>query len=204
MNREVLGNIFEPFFTTKEAGRGTGLGLSVVYGIVRQHNGWISVRSDPGRGSTFRVFLPALALKAENVRRETRPIRLPRGRGEKVLMVEDDRGVLSFAATALRANGFEVFEARNAGEAERIFSREGGGIDMIFIDVVLPDVNGLELLDRLLGKKEELKVLMTSGYTDSRSQWTRINERGIPFLQKPYSLSQMVDMVHEVIHAAGN
>ena len=197
MDEEIMQHIFEPFFTTKKAG--AGLGLSVVYGIVKQHEGWINVYSEPGQGSTFKVYLPALALKPEDEIEETISLEELQGSGERILLVEDDRDVREVLIRTLAESGYVVFEAANAKEGLHVFEREEGNFHLVFADVVLPDLSGLELVDQLLSSNPQLRVLLSSGYTDDRSQWPVIRERGFRFLQKPYALADLLRVIREVI-----
>ncbi len=199
MNKKTIQHIFEPFFTTKEAGKGTGLGLSVVYGIVKQHEGWINVSTNSGLGSTFRIYLSASSVEPEDEVKEANPLQKLQGSGERILLVEDEEGVRGFVSEVLRGNGYSVAEAANVQEALDIFDREKGDFHLIFSDVVLPDKSGLHLVDRLLSYKPELRVLLSSGYTDQKSQWSLIQEREIRFLQKPYALADLLQAVKAVI-----
>ncbi len=199
MNKKTVQHIFEPFFTTKEAGKGTGLGLSVIYGIVKQHEGWINVSSKPGLGTVFRVYLPASSVKSEDEARKADPVQKIQGSGERILLVEDEEGVRGFASEALRGSGYVVIEAANVQEALDIFEREKGDFHLILSDVVLPDNSGLHLVDQLLSYKPDLQVLLSSGYTDQKSQWLLIRERKFRFLQKPYALADLLQAVKEVM-----
>jgi PAS domain S-box-containing protein len=195
MDEETLGRLYEPFYSTKEPDRGTGLGLSVVYGIVKRNRGWISVDSVRGSGTVFDVFLPVADADGKADIPAEGETRGARGRGERVLVVEDQEKVRSFAATILKDNNYVVFEAGSAGEALGIFEREEGDIDLLFSDVVLPGESGLHLVDELLRKKKDLAVLLTSGYTDQRGQLDIINERRYELLLKPYSLDDLLARV---------
>ncbi|HDY71923.1 MAG TPA: response regulator, partial [Nitrospirae bacterium] len=203
MDKEILQHIFEPFFSTKEAGKGTGLGLSVVYGIVKQHGGWVNVYSEPGQGSIFKVYLPAFFATADDKTEETVPLQGLRGNGERILLVEDETEVLEFAVRVLAENNYSVFKAANAKEAMDIFEREKGDFHVVFSDVVLPDKNGLQLVNQLLSHKPGLRVLLSSGYADRKTQWPLIRKMGFRFLQKPYALSDLLLAVREVLGQAG-
>ena len=202
MDQDVLQHIFEPFFTTKEAGKGTGLGCSVVYGIVQQHDGWINVTSQPGCGTTFRIYLPAIEEKPRVEQDEHPPLDQLDGHGERILLVEDEEGVRAFAQKALERHGYSVLVATNAREALEIFAREGGAFDLVLSDVVLPDISGVQLVDHLLTGKPGLKVLLTSGYADQKSQWPIIRDRGFPFIQKPYSLADLLSLIRDIVAPA--
>jgi len=188
MEEEIIQHIFEPFFTTKQQRNGSGLGLSVVYGIVKQHEGWITVSSRPRRGSRFQVYLPASFPKPEEKAREQTQLNELRGSGERILLIEDHREVREFAKRALNRSGYRVISAADAEEAEDIFAKERGNFHLVLSDVVLPGRSGVLLAERLLSLKPDLRVMLTSGYADERSQWPLIRERGFAFLQKPYTL----------------
>jgi CheY-like chemotaxis protein len=196
----VLPHIFEPFFSTKGPGKGTGLGLSVVYGIVRQHSGWITVSSLNGKGTTFDVYLPTVKEKAATTSDEKISIKDFKGDGERILVVEDAQGIREFLRTALAESGYNAFIASNCAEAKQLFSQHKGRFDLVFSDVVLPDKSGIELVEDLLEKKPDLKVLLSSGYTDQKSQWAIIQNKKMPFLQKPYSLLFLLRLIKEVIN----
>ena len=214
MDEKVLEHIFEPFFSTREADGGTGLGLAVVYGIVKEHRGWINVTSTPGEGSTFRVYLPAVFLKSGKARKaKLRPARASAPKGAaapahiaapvKVLLVEDEPGVRDFAEAVLKNAGFEVRAASDSKGAIKIFEETGGDFHLVFSDVVLPDKNGLLLVEELLKMSPLLAVVLASGYTDSRSNWERIKEKGFTFIQKPYSTEKLLDAMREVLAVQG-
>lgn len=199
MHDDTLEHVFEPFFSTKE--QGTGLGLAVVYGIVRNHNGWINVYSRPDQGSTFQVYLPAFSERGVRDEREGSKTALQslRGRGERVLLVEDEEGVREYARKALGRNGYVIFEASCVEEALNIFDREEGRFQLVLSDVVLPGRSGLQLVDDLLLRNPGLPMLLSSGYTDRKSQWAVIKERGFRYLQKPYTLSELLRAVKDAL-----
>jgi len=199
MDKETISHIFEPFFTTKEVGKGTGLGLSVVFGILKQHNGWINVYSEPGQGSSFRVYLESLFVEGKEETEEEISLQELHGHGERVLLVEDEEMLREFATGVLCENGYTVFTANNVKEALDLYEREKGEFQLVFSDVVLPDKTGIELVDHLLSKKPELKVLLASGYLNGKSQWTKIQERGFNFVQKPYTLEGLLKAVTKAI-----
>jgi len=201
MDEETIAHIFEPFYTTKGPGEGTGMGLAVVYGIVNQHKGWIDVESSPGQGTTFRIYLPALTgADAEESRKEV-PIETLRGEGERVLLVEDEESVRGLVERTLLENGYTVFSAATVKEALEIFAREKEAFHLILSDVILPDETGIQLVERLLSKKPELQVLLCSGYTEQKSQWSIIEERAFHFLQKPYTMTSLLQTVRKILIA---
>jgi PAS domain S-box-containing protein len=197
IDNKVIPQIFEPFFTTKA--KGTGLGLSVVYGIVKQHNGWIDVNSEPGGGTTFGIYFPALASgEEENLEQELSLMEFG-GNGENILFVEDETGVREISAKALRDYGYKVTEAGNAGDAHKILEEQNGNFQVVVSDIVLPDKSGIEFTENIQSLHPNIKILLTSGYADHRSHWTDVVKKGIPFLQKPYSLVDLLKIVKEVV-----
>ncbi len=196
---ELHDRIFDPFFTTKGSD-GTGLGLSVIYSIVEQHGGGLEVDSAPGLGTAFHVYLPATG---ETVTTPTpAPIereQLIRGAGQRLLLIEDEEAVNRFVTTALSQHGYEVIPAKSVGEAWSVFESEDGRFDMIFSDAVLPDGNGVDLIDRVLACKPGLPALLSSGYTDKDGLLRLAAEREISFLQKPYSLPELLHTVDGVL-----
>jgi signal transduction histidine kinase len=201
MDPETLEHIFEPFFSTKEFGKGSGLGLSVVYGIIKEHNGWIQVVSKVDQGSTFEIYLPHHSELPEGAEKSDQKITMDKyhGKGERILLIEDEDNVRRFASRALGRCGYKVFEASDNEEAIRIFEKEKGKFHLIFSDVVLPDDTGIKLVERFLSVNPDICVLLTSGYTDQKSQWQVIKERGYPFLQKPYTMSNLLIAVRNAI-----
>ena len=197
MSKSTLEHIFEPFYSTKEFGKGSGLGLSVVYGIIQQHKGWIDVQSEKGHGSTFKIYLPIASKKAESKNRIDLPHHIRKGNGERILIIEDEDSVRHFAKRALEKGGYQVFVASDDKEALRIFQQEKGNFQLVFSDVVLPNTNGIKLAENLLKQNPEIKIILTSGYTDQKSQWKIIREKGFPYLQKPYTFAVLLKTIGE-------
>jgi len=197
MNEHTLQRIFEPFFTTKELGKGTGLGLATVYGIVKQSGGYIRVTSSMGHGSTFEVYFPvsdqALSSSAKEAPQET-----PVGRGETVLLVEDEDSVRMAARKALSRGGFNVVEARNGEEALQRW-RERSEVDLVVSDLVMPEMGGRELATRLREDAPRLKVLFTSGYTDDAGIRQGALAQGMGFLSKPFTPEALVRKAREML-----
>jgi len=198
MDRETLARVFEPFFTTKEMGKGTGLGLSTAFGIVKQSAGSIWVYSEPGKGATFKVYLPATG-DAPAERPAPAPPSELRG-GETVLLVEDEDQVRSLAAAILRKYGYRVLEAREGAEA---IARAGGDgpVDLLLTDVVMPGMGGAVLAEKLLALRPSMRVLFMSGYTDDAIVRHGILEAGVAFLQKPFVPEVLARRVREALDA---
>ena len=197
MDKETQRNIFEPFFTTKGMGKGTGLGLSTVQGIVAQSGGYIDVYSEPGHGTTFKIYLPALTeLAADTGQVAATPV--VRGH-ETVLVVEDQHGVLQYAVAALSAYGYRVLKAGNRSEAVQAFEQERGCIDLVLTDVIMPNGSGRELADELERRQPGIKVLFMSGYTDEAIAHHGVLEEGAEFIQKPFSPQQLATKVRQVL-----
>jgi PAS domain S-box-containing protein len=199
MHKEILQHIFEPFFSTKTIGDNSGLGLSVVYGIVKQNNGWIVVTSEPQHGSRFEIYLPAVKKKKSNKIKDEFSIEDLQGHGERILIVEDAEVVLEFAALALSENGYIPTMASNVVSALNIFKKEKGNFDLLFSDMVLPDKSAIELIDELLQIKPDLKILLSSGYSEYSLHKSFNYKDDIHFLNKPYSLVHLLKSVKEVL-----
>ncbi|MBI5385308.1 MAG: PAS domain S-box protein [Verrucomicrobia bacterium] len=197
MNEAVLKQIFEPFFTTKEAGQGTGLGLATVYGIVKQHQGWVSVESAVGRGTTFRVYLPS----AEPANAGPAPAEEPSPRGtETIFVVEDDDLVRRTVAASLGRLGYVVLEARHGLEALQRWEECAGRVDLLLTDMVMPKgMTGLELADHLRAQKPELKVIISSGYSADLVHLGPEALQSFRFLAKPYSPKTMARCVRDCL-----
>ncbi|RJO64884.1 MAG: PAS domain S-box protein [Myxococcales bacterium] len=191
MSEEVKQHLFEPFFTTKPPGQGTGLGLATIYGAVQQANGAIEVHSDPGKGTTFKLYLPRVAEKAERLKREE-PARVPQandmpGGNETVLLVEDEAVVRELGILILKRLGYKVLHAENGGEAIMLVEEFKNPIDLLITDVVMPGMNGRDLAERLTHMKPEMKVLYASGYTADVIAQHGVLEAGLNFIGKPYT-----------------
>ena len=199
MPPEIKELIFEPFFTTKEEGKGTGLGLSTIYGIVKQSGGTIWVYSEPGRGTTFKIYLPRVEEETGAPPMQDNAGHLPRG-DETVLVVEDDPSLRALAARVLRYQGYKVLEATNGDEAIAI-ARENiqGKIHLLLTDVVMPHMGGRELVRRMKTLHSEIRVLFISGYTDHAITHHAGLKPGTPFLQKPFSPTALAKKVREVL-----
>ena len=199
MDSMTQARIFEPFFTTKEQGKGTGLGLAVCYGIVKQAGGHIWVYSEPGRGTTFKVFLPRSEQEEEvDTAAETSPVTSLAG-SETVLVVEDEPVVRSLAVRALVDQGYRVLQAADGSGALTVSRAYDGELHLLVTDVVMPGMNGKELADRLAVERQGLRVLYVSGYTDHAVVRHGVLEEGIAFLSKPFDLRELTRTVREVL-----
>jgi PAS domain S-box-containing protein len=200
MDSLIKTHLFEPFFTTKGPGKGTGLGLATVYGIVTQSGGAIRVDSEPGQGATFTIDFPRVDAPAD-LRDPGIPAAAPQG-SETVLLVEDEPAVRGLARDILHQQGYTVLEAADGDEALRVGREHGGPIHLLVTDVVMPQMGGRELSDRLKAGRREIKVLYVSGYTDDAILHQGVSETGTAFLPKPFSPSALAHKVREVLDAA--
>jgi len=198
MDRPTLAHIFEPFFTTKGVGKGTGLGLATVYGIVKQNEGFINVYSEPGRGTTFRIYLPrVISEKAATVKGHI-PAR-PQGGTETILLVEDEPMILELSRLWLEELGYQVIAASSPSEAIRRAGEHEGMIHLVMTDVVLPEMNGRELVKRLLARYPNVKSLFMSGYTADVIAHHGILEEGIHFIPKPFTIDGLAVKVRKAL-----
>jgi PAS domain S-box-containing protein len=199
MDAEALSHLFEPFFTTKEQGRGTGLGLATVYGIVTQSGGGISVESEPGKGSTFRIYLPRFEEEeVQAVQPEAALLRLPRG-SETILLVDDEDAVRDLVRQMLQLCGYTVLEASGGEEALEVSGRYEGAIHLMVTDVMMPEMNGREVADRLGPLRPDMRVLYMSGYTDDEIVRQGVLGADVAFLQKPFAPEALARKVREVL-----
>ena len=197
MSRETLGRVFEPFFTTKAVGQGTGLGLATVYGLVKQADGYVWVYSEPGIGTTFKIYFPVISSQEPVTPEPEPPPSL--GSGEVVLIVEDEPDVMRMAVRALREAGYTVLEASGGREALDILIEAGERIRLVVTDVVMPAMTGRELVSRIAEFRPNLPVIFMSGYTDEDVIRRGLMERGRRFLQKPFSPDTLARQVHQAL-----
>jgi signal transduction histidine kinase/ActR/RegA family two-component response regulator len=198
MSREMQARVFEPFFTTKEPGRGSGIGLATVYGIVKQSRGTIWLDSEPGRGSTFTVYLPATDELPEPAVELPRPATLPRG-SETILLVEDEEAVRELVRETLGAQGYVAIEARHGAEALVLAERHAGPIDLVLTDVVMPGLGGRELVERLQGTRPGLRALFISGYGADTLVRRGALRYGAEYLAKPFTAAALATRVRRVL-----
>ncbi len=197
-----LNRIFDPFYTTKEKSMGTGLGLSVVFGIIKGHKGWINVESQPGQGTVFKLYFPAYDVddcqaverqKSHHLSRELK------GNAECVLIVEDDENVLGFIKEMLTGTGYQVFTASDPRQAIQLFQQEQHAIDLVISDVIMPMMTGLELAREIRKIRPQVKIILGSGYTEKRVDPAEIKKRGYQFVHKPYSMTTLLKTIKQTI-----
>jgi PAS domain S-box-containing protein len=198
MSKETRDKIFEPFFTTKEVGKGTGLGLAMVYGIVKQHNGYITVYSEPGEGTVFKIYLPLVAVKAEGEKEALIPAVLAGGT-ETILVAEDDPALRKLDMTVLGEFGYNVITAEDGEDAIKKFMEHKDKIDMCILDMIMPKKSGKEVYERIREMRPGIKVLFASGYAADRTQMERLIREGLDYVQKPISPRNLLKKIREVL-----
>jgi two-component system cell cycle sensor histidine kinase/response regulator CckA len=198
MDREIQSHLFEPFFTTKDVGKGTGLGLATVYGIVKQNDGFINVYSEPARGTTFKIYLPGHAAEAEQIHKEGWQAPAMRGH-ETVLLVEDEPAILKLTTMMLERQGYRVLAASTPGEAMRVAKEYAGEIHLLMTDVVMPEMNGRDLAENLMASYPGLKRLFMSGYSVDVIAHHSVLDKDVHFIQKPFSLHDLAAKVREAL-----
>ena len=204
MDSETLSRIFEPFFSTKEVGKGTGLGLATVYGIVKQHRGWIEVTSQVGKGTSFKVFLPATGKTAEQQADTAFRNRKIKGGQETILLVEDEPDLRELVREILQGYSYNVISANNGVEALKVWDQHDGRVDLLLTDLVMPEgMNGRDLATRLRQRKPGLKIIYTSGYSAGVVGDEPSREDGL-FLQKPYRPPALADLVRKCLDGTAN
>lgn len=198
MDKKTLNQIFEPFFTTKEQGQGTGLGLASVFGMVKQNNGFINVYSEPGQGTTFKIYLPAYAIKSDGVVEKAPDLPAEHG-NETILLVEDESAILEMTTRMLERLGYTVVATTTPGEAIRLAHEYRGRIDLLLTDVVMPEMNGRQLAGNLLSRYPDIKRLFMSGYTANVIAHHGVLDDGMHFIQKPFSMKDLGSKLREVL-----
>lgn len=197
MDEKTRERIFEPFFTTKEVGKGTGLGLAIVYGIIKQHNGYINVYSEPGRGTTFRMYLPLIEGEIKEIQQDVIPA--IKGGTETLLLAEDDTDVRSLIKDILESYGYKVIDAADGEDALRLFHKNREDIRMAILDVVMPKKNGREVYEEIKRIVPDIKVLFMSGYTADIISEKGILKAGLDFISKPVSPKDLLKLVREIL-----
>jgi CheY-like chemotaxis protein len=208
MTKETQSHIFEPFFTTKGVGKGVGLGLATVYGVVRQSDGYVSVRSDLGRGTTIEILFPLVQGAFDAPSLEAVSACVPRGK-ETILLVEDSDEVRELIRQFLEASGYKVLPAKNSAEAIRVANKYRGAIQLVLSDVVMPRISGPELVGRLFSSRPAMKVLFMSGYTlfmsgytDERMIKEKLGKADFNFIQKPFTQMALASKLREILDGA--
>jgi CheY-like chemotaxis protein len=201
MSAEIQARIFEPFFTTKDKGRGTGLGLSMVYGIVKQHGGYIGVQSEEGRGTTFEIYLPS-AIIGDEGRAEQAPERGESRGSETILLVEDEADVRELTREILEMAGYTVLEAARGDEALRQCRDSAGPIELLLTDVVMPQMSGPELARQIVALRPSTKVVYMSGYTDDALGHHGVLDPDIILLPKPFTPESLMQHVRRALDAS--
>lgn len=199
---DVMEHMFEPFYSTKGPGRGTGLGLSVAYGVVRQHGGFIEVQSSAGRGTTMSVYLPvadAAALEKASLAPIHSGENAPEGKGEHILLLEDEKGVRDFAVRILKGKGYKVISTSNCKEARQCLREDAGLFDIFLSDVVLPDGNGLSIADEFRDANPGRPILLCSAYSIEQARSEVIQARGYRFLPKPYTEAALLYELRDLL-----
>jgi len=200
---ELLEKVFDPFFTTKEVDKGTGLGLSVVYGIVKKHNGWVNVSSEIDRGTVFNLYFPKSDKTILEEIDKTDSKYTYQGNGEKILVIEDEAEVLKFTSAMLRQNGYIPITALNATQALEQFKSEKGQIDLIISDVVLPDKNGLQIVEEILSKQADIPAIFCSGYTEEEIMELIKTNKKYRYIQKPYPIKMLLSEIYSALKEHG-
>ncbi|MFH0727379.1 MAG: response regulator [Pseudomonadota bacterium] len=198
IDRKTLPNIFEPFFTTKDIGKGTGLGLATVYGITKQNHGFINAYSELGRGSTFKIYLPRYGGGSAGGTAEA-PVGSVTGGSETILLVEDEPEILGVVTTMLESLGYAVLSVESPDEAIRLTREHSGEIHLVITDVVMPEMNGRDLSDRLLSLYPNLKCLFMSGYTANVIAHHGVLDEGVRFIQKPFSMRDLAATIRQIL-----
>lgn len=197
MDKDILARIFEPFFTTKPLGEGTGLGLATVHGIVNQNGGTIHAYSEPGRGSTFKIYLPRVSAPVQTAASASNAVQI--GGNETLLLVEDEASILSLAGNILKSRGYTVLSADSPAKALAQAEAFEGTIHLLVTDVVMPGMSGKALRDRLVQSRPNLPTLFISGYTANVIVHHGVVDETVDFLQKPFSGASLVAKVREVL-----
>jgi PAS domain S-box-containing protein len=196
MDKKTMERIFEPFFTTKEEGKGTGLGLAMVYGVVKNHGGFVNASSEPGQGTTFRIYMPA-SVRAQ----ETHPVpsEAPRGENELILVVDDEEAMRSFAKEALEAHGYRVLIAENGVEAVETYRQHNGDIGLVILDLIMPKMGGHETFIKLKELNHDVKVILSTGYSQSGKAQEILDCGVLGFIQKPYQVNSLLAKIRPLL-----
>jgi CheY-like chemotaxis protein len=200
--RSIIDKIFEPFFTTKEMGKGTGLGLSTVMAVIKSHEGFVNVYSEPGKGTTFRVYLPAAEVPAEAQKKLTRRITSPRGNGETVLVIDDEASILTITSQTLQAFGYRVLTASDGAEAVAVYATHANEIAIVLTDMMMPVMDGTATIHALVRINPAIKIVAASGL-DASGTVVRVSEPNVKhFLTKPYTAGVLLTTLRAALDEA--
>jgi DNA-binding response OmpR family regulator len=202
MDQEVMEHIFEPFYTTKKQWEGTGLGLAMVYGIVKNHGGHIICLSEKGRGTTFNIYFPALEREAES-NSEMMAVQMTAFGTETILLVDDDKDIRNIVEQFLKRNGYKVFSAENGLEGLRIYREKKDEISLVVLDLIMPEMGGEQCLAEVLKIDPEAHVVIASGYTANESTKELLKRGAVRFLQKPFSARELLQVIRDILDATG-
>lgn len=197
--KDDLDHIFEPFFTTKEVGKGTGLGMAIIYGIIKQHNGYINVYSEPGQGTTFRIYLPIMEAAGKPAATNTPEDIQPKGGHETILVAEDDPAVRKLVSTILTSSGYRIILAEDGDDALEKFRQDQDTISLLLLDMIMPKKNGSEAYAEIQRIKPGVKVLFSRGYTADFFEDRGVSDHGIELLMKPVQPTALLRKVREVL-----
>jgi CheY-like chemotaxis protein len=197
--QNIIDKIFDPFFTTKEPNKGTGLGLSTVVAIVKTHDGIVNVYSEPGKGTTFKVFLPATGTFSEEEQKLTQQFVLPRGNGETILVIDDETAILTVACQTLEAFGYRVLTAQDGAEAVDIYAERKNEIAVVLTDMMMPIMDGPSLIRRLLRINPAIKIIRASGISSNDSENRFPEDRVRHFLTKPYTAETLLQAIRAIL-----
>jgi CheY-like chemotaxis protein len=196
MDARTRKKVFEPFFTTKETGRGLGLGLAMVYGVVKSHRGFVNVYSEPGVGTTFRMYLPLSGIRIANNMPSTM---VPEGMGETILLAEDEEAIRKITISVLEQFGYRVIAASDGEDALRLFREQTGPIDLALLDINMPRKDGRAAYEEMRRQRPDIKVLFTSGYTEDLVRRKGLVPDGVPVVSKPVSPKDLLRKIREVL-----
>jgi CheY-like chemotaxis protein len=198
MTQEVIDKIFEPFFTTKEMGKGTGLGLSTVMAVVKSHEGIVNVCSEPGKGTTFKVYLPAIELSADGQKKLTQPLSAPRGQGETVLVIDDESSILTITCQTLEAFGYRVLSATDGAEAVAVYAKHADEIAVVLSDMMMPVMDGGATIRALVRINPSIKIIAASGLNANGN--VKASDSNVKsFLTKPYTAGLLLTTLRAVL-----
>jgi CheY-like chemotaxis protein len=198
MDKETLNNLFEPFFTTKNMGEGTGLGLAIIYGIVKQNHGFVNVYSEPGQGTSFKIYLPRHHA-SEQIRDNTLSEKTVPTGNETILLVEDEPAILRMTRMMLERKGYSVLPAGTPADALSIANASGDKIHLLMTDVVMPEMNGRDLAEKVTKIFPDIKLLFMSGYAADVITHQGVLDEGVAFMQKPFATNELAKKIREVL-----